>query len=233
MKRVIMVASEGREFAGLLARARNVRKLDLLVQFSYLVELDGQQWVLVADGPGPRLARRAVETASMKGEPAVVVSMGYCGALDPELPLYAIVSASNIEDGGRCWPCLTPPVARNGFVSGTIVSLDRVIGTPSAKVCLRTNRQSAVEMEAAGLGEWSAAHGVPFYCVRVVTDRADEGFSLDFNRLRDREGRFSRVRIAAMAARNPVKYVPDLIRLNRRCRVAAGLLGDFLADCRF
>ncbi len=232
MKPVVLVASESREFAGLLPRAGNVRKLNLPVQFSRRVELDGKEWLLVANGPGPRLARLALEAAAAETPPAAVVSTGFCGALDPEVPLYGIVSGTSIEDAGRSWPCLHP-VARRTFVSGTIVSLDRVIGTPAAKVCLRTNRQVAVEMEAAGLGAWAAACGLPFYCVRVVTDCANEGFSLDFNRLRDIEGRFSRTRILAMAARNPVKFVPELLRLDRRCRAAAKLLGDFLADCRF
>lgn len=232
VKRVVIVASESREFSGLLTRATKARKLDLSVQFARSVEMGGQEWVLVADGPGPRLARKALESAAAKGDLSAVVSTGYCGALDPDLPLYGIVSATGIEDEGRRWHCLEP-VARRGFISGTIVSLDRVIGTPEEKVCLRTSHQLAVEMEAAGLGAWAVACGLPFYCVRVVTDCANEGFSLDFNRLRDKEGRFSRTRIMAMAARHPVKFVPDLLRLDRRSRVAARLLGDFLADCRF
>lgn len=233
MKPVILVASEAREFSGLLGRVRQVRKVDLSVQFSRRVEMNGQEWILAANGPGPRLARRALESAAAAlGAPAAVVSTGYCGALDPGLPLYGIVSATGIEDRDRNWSCL-PPAARSGSVSGTIVSLDRVIGTPAAKAQLRTNRQVAVEMEAAGVGAWASAHDLPFYCVRVVTDCANEGFPLDFNRLRDDEGRFSRMKIMALAARNPVKYVPDLVRLDRRFRIAARLLGDFLADCRF
>lgn len=232
MKPVILVASEAREFAGLLRRARQVRKLDLSVKFSRRIEMNGQNWILAANGPGPRLARRALESAAALDAPSAVVSTGYCGALDPGLPLYGMVAATSVEDRGRSWPCL-PPVARNGFVSGTIVSLDRVIGTPAAKAQLRTNRQTAVEMEAAGVGAWASACGLPFYCVRVVTDCAGEGFRLDFNRLRDDEGRFSRMRIMAMAMRSPVRYLPELVRLDRRFRIAARLLGDFLADCRF
>ncbi|MCX6625994.1 MAG: hypothetical protein NTY38_34005 [Acidobacteria bacterium] len=232
MSPLLLVAAESREFSGLLPHGAKERKLDIPVAFSRGIEVSGQEWILVANGPGPRLAWQAVEAAAAAVRPRAVVSTGFCGALDPELPLYGIISATAVQDGDRSWACVQP-LTRQPFVFGTIVSLDRVAGTPEEKVCLRTAGQAAVEMEAAAIGEWTAACGLPFSCVRVVTDGADEGFFLDFNRVRDADGRFSRTRILAKAARNPVKLLPELIRLDRRCRVAARLLGDFLADCRF
>lgn len=231
MKPLLVVASEGREFRGILPHADQVTRLGLPVDYSRGVRMGQDDWLLVANGAGPRMARRAAESAAHL-EPRAVLSTGFCGALDPALPLYGIVAADTVEDGAQSWHC-SQPVTRKPFVSGTIVSLDHVVGTAQEKVCLRTGSQTAVEMEAAALGQWTAQCGIPFYCVRVVTDCAGEGFAFDFNRLRDRDGRFSRTRILAEAARNPVKMVPELIRLEKRGRVAAGMLGDFLVDCRF
>jgi nucleoside phosphorylase len=91
----------------------------------------------------------------------------------------------------------------------------------------------AVEMEAEALAERAESWGVPFYCVRIVTDTAAEVLPLDFNALRDADGRFRRSRILLAALRRPGVLVPRLMRLDRRCRDASVVLGDFIADCRF
>jgi hypothetical protein len=88
-------------------------------------------------------------------------------------------------------------------------------------------------MESAAVAEAARERGVPFYCIRAVLEGAAEGFTLDFNGLRDREGRFSRPRIAAAALARPWVGVPELIRIERRVRLASRALGDFFAECRF
>jgi hypothetical protein len=88
-------------------------------------------------------------------------------------------------------------------------------------------------MEAEALAERAESWGVPFYCVRVVTDTAGETLPLDFNALRDADGRFRRSRVVLAAMRHPGVLVPQLLKLDRRCREASVLLGDFIADCRF
>jgi adenosylhomocysteine nucleosidase len=232
LKPVLGVASERREFAGVLKRARGVRRLEAPVDFACRCEFGGRSWILVANGPGPGLAARAVEAGGGFAEPGAVVSLGYCGGLDPALALYSILAGSRVVAGGHSREC-SMPVTQRAFVSGTIVSLDRVVTTPEEKLCLREDGGDGVEMEAAAVGAWAAQRGVPFSCVKIVTDRADEGFAVDMNKMRDPAGRFSRSRLTARAMRSPVCVMPELIRLAQRSREAAELLGDFLADCRF
>jgi hypothetical protein len=98
---------------------------------------------------------------------------------------------------------------------------------------LRATGASAVEMEAAGVAERAAQWGLPFYCVRAVTDLAEESFGMDFNAALRSDGRFETMRILASALRNPVKLFPELIRLRGRCQTAANALGEFIAGCRF
>jgi len=88
-------------------------------------------------------------------------------------------------------------------------------------------------MEAAAVAERARQWNIPFYCIRVVTDTAWESFPLDFNRMRDASGRFSRSKIIAAACRKPVAVFPELMKLDRRCKDAAEALGDFIAGCRF
>ena len=90
----------------------------------------------------------------------------------------------------------------------------------------------AVEMEAAAVGAAALTRGVPFYCVRVVSDEAGEDLPLDFNRFRNPDGRLSRRRIAAAALKHPGR-IPALIKLDRSANRASQALGEFLVNCQF
>jgi hypothetical protein len=88
-------------------------------------------------------------------------------------------------------------------------------------------------MEAAGVLERARVWGVPFYCVRVVSDTSGEGFRLDLNAARDAAGRFQAGRIVAQALRRPVSGIPELLRLRKNAAAAVRALGEFIGNCRF
>jgi hypothetical protein len=88
-------------------------------------------------------------------------------------------------------------------------------------------------MEAAAVAERANRAGLPFFCVRVVSDAADQDILFDLNAMRDAEGRFQTRRILGAAMANPIRLVPQLFRLQRQSWLAARSLGDFFADCRF
>ena len=50
-------------------------------------------------------------------------------------------------------------------------------------------------MEAAGVARASEELDVPFYCIRAVSDLADEDFANDFNESLMPDGRFSVLRL--------------------------------------
>jgi adenosylhomocysteine nucleosidase len=88
-------------------------------------------------------------------------------------------------------------------------------------------------MEAAGAARAAQDLGVPFYCIRAVSDLADENFVNDLNASFMPDGRISVVRLMFGALRNPPKHIGELVRLNKRAAVAANNLGEFLANCAF
>jgi adenosylhomocysteine nucleosidase len=201
----LVVAAERREFDGILKRFGPPLKLDWPAEFACEVERNGDRWLLIANGPGPRLVVQALEK---KMDVNGIVSTGFCGALDPSL---------HVGD----------------LVRDRIYSSDRVAVTASEKSSLREQTgAAAVDMESAALARKAAEWGVPFYTVRAVSDRAGEDMPLDFNAYRDAAGRFSRARIALAALARPFTAIPALLRLDRNCRIAAESLGDFFADCR-
>jgi adenosylhomocysteine nucleosidase len=244
------VAAEAREFSGLLRRAERVNKLDWPVDFARRVWLNGRAAVLVANGPGPKLAAEAVEIAKGHEELTGLVSTGFCGALDPALKACDIFVATEILSppnphyvGQAILPAAGIPAGldhagskaggRQKCLPHKLLSIDRVASTVAEKRELyATTGAAAIEMEAAAVAEKAKEYNLPFYCIRVVTDTATESFPLDFNRMRDANGRFSRTKIVAAALRRPSIF-PKLIELNKRCKLAAEALGDFIADTRF
>jgi len=228
MSVLAFVAAERRELNGILNRASRQETLRWPVEFAKEFFLNGQAAVAVANGPGPKLAGCALDAIRERREIRGIVSVGYCGALRPELGASDIAVATRVNNRDA----RAPKVSRR-FAAGLVVSADRVVTSAEEKSGLARTGAIAVEMEAEALAERAESWGVPFYCVRVVTDTATETFPLDFNALRDADGRFNRSRIVLAAMRHPGMLVPQLLKLDRRCRDASIFLGDFIADCRF
>jgi adenosylhomocysteine nucleosidase len=225
---LVFVAAERRELEGLLVHVDEVTRPDWPLDFARLGRLNGVPVVMLANGPGPKLARAAVDAAKENESMDGLISTGFCGGLNPALCACDIFVATEIVGIAAA---LTPSSSRP-FQTGKLLSMDRVVSSAEEKAELSKNAD-AVEMEAAAVAERAREWGVPFYSIRVVTDTSDEDFPLDFNRMRSEDGRFSRSRIIAAALRSPASVVPELIKLNKRTKRAARALGDFLADARF
>ena len=197
-----IVAAEKRELTGIAKRA---------------------EWVLAANGPGPKLVAEALDLALREKRTVDgIVSTGFCGALDPALGIGEIVVSGEGVTSPR------------SFVRGEILSRDRVAVTAAEKRGLREQTGAvAIEMESAAAAAKAREWGVPFRCIKVISDTAAENLPLDFNLYRDSAGRFSRSRIALAAMARPFTAIPALLRLDRNCRRAAEKLGEFFADCKF
>jgi adenosylhomocysteine nucleosidase len=219
MTTCLMVAAEAREFEGILKRADDVRALPWQgASFSREAAWKNRRWFLVANGPGPRLVERALER---KHQVDRILSIGFCGALDPTLQIGDIVVSGEVPKG-----------LQTSFVQGEVVSVDRVAFTAREKSDLRASTGAAVvEMESAAVARKAREWDVPFGCVRVVSDVAGDDLPLDFNQYRDADGRFERTRIALAALGRPFTVLPRLVRLDRDCRRAAERVGEFLANC--
>ena len=174
--------------------------------------------MLIANGPGPRLVKQALEK---KTEVNGMISTGFCGALDRTLAVGDVVVDSQASPKGST------------VISGEILSIDWVVTTAEEKAALHARTGAvAVEMESAAVAEKAREWAVPFYSVRAVSDTAADDLPLDFNRYRDAEGRFSRSWIAWAALSRP-SAISGLLRLDRNCRAAAEALGEFFVHCQF
>ena len=221
------MAAERRELEGLLVYVDKLNQPDWPLDFARLGWLRSRPIALVANGPGTKLAGDAVDLVRKHAEVDVLVSTGFCGALRPGLQVGDVFAATEVVGIAPA----NVPFSETGFKTGRLLSLDRVVSTAAEKAQL-ASQADAVEMEAAAVAIRARQHSIPFFAVRVVTDASQDTFPLDFNRLRSRNGHFSRARILAAALSNP-SAIRQLIELNKITKRAAQALGDFLADARF
>ena len=226
---LVFIAAEAREFDGILRRAARSYSLRCPIVFCRKVLWKDGEIVLMANGPGSELAGVAAGVARESQPLGAIVSFGFCGALDPALGPGDVFVASEVLGAG---PALLPRTSLT-YKSGSLVSIDHVATSAAEKAELATTGAAAVDMEAGVLAARAREWNVPFYCIRAVTDTANETFKLDFNRMRNQDGRFSRTRIIAAAMRRPGVLVPELRKLDRRCRQASEALGEFVENCRF
>lgn len=226
---VLFIAADKRECHPWVARWENSRHISLPVHWAMTGRWQGRDMIAVANGAGPD--RAAAAAALDIPRPAAIVSIGTCGALDPALRIGEIFVPSEIRAGTRTWAVrsLSGPIS----TSGPLISVTRIAGTAAEKRDLRSTGALAVEMEAAGVARASEQLGVPFYCVRAVSDLATEDFSNNLNDFLMSDGRFNIPQLLLGAFRRPVRRIPELYRLAQRTALASNNMGEFLARCRF
>ncbi len=238
---ILFVASEAFELKPLAERLTGLRSLKWPLQYAAEGVWNGKRYLLTANGPGPKLASHCLEVALRASSMAelsaskleAVVSTGLCGAVEPSLQAKDVIEATEVFslDDGRHFAC-SKAISPLPYRQGIVVSTNRVAGTVQEKQKLQKTDALAVEMEAGGVGLRASASGLPFACIKVVSDRANEEFVMDFNQLRSPDGRFSRGKIVTRALMHP-GTIPQLASLRRRSQEAARMLGAFLASCTF
>jgi adenosylhomocysteine nucleosidase len=220
------------EFTGVLEHAGGVCAARLPVDWARSARLGDHMILVAANGVGSARAAAAVDAAVPAFHPDAVVSVGFCGGLDPDLDIAAVVVGAGIAAGDRRYSAL-PVTGVFPHHVGTICSIDHVARTAGEKKQLRATGAAAVEMEAGGVAARAQDHGLPFYCVRAVTDLAGENMANDFNAALRPDGHFGTMHILGNCVRHPMDRLPELIRLRKRCARASRTLGEFLVDCRF
>jgi len=165
-------------------------------------------------------------------QPLFLVAAGFAGALRAECKVGDVILATEVVDqGGRRWP--RHPEAGEAGREGTlwrhggVLSTANMIGDPHEKRQLGERFGAvAVDMESAVAARFCAERGIPFSCVRVISDAVDTPLSPQLVRLLSG----SEVRVANLLvalARSP-GLVFELWRLARDTRRAAQRLARAL-----
>jgi hypothetical protein len=116
--------------------------------------------------------------------PKLLISAGFCTALEEQFQVGDVILASEVVDGeGRVWPVpwpaeLPPGEWRPPLHRGRLAAVARVLGTPEERRA-EGQRQGAVAADpvSATVARYCKQHDVPFACVRAVCDDLDSALS--------------------------------------------------------
>jgi adenosylhomocysteine nucleosidase len=174
-------------------------------------------------GIGPKSAARTLlESLVNHPLPALVVSAGFAGGLNPDLAPGTIVYDADHA------PLLAESLARSGARPARFLSVDHIASTTTAKQTLRLQTSAdAVDMESSALREIARTRRLPFAIVRVISDAAHEDLPLDFNRFLDPNGHLRLPSLLLALAASPWR-IPPLVRFHHHCREAANHLAQTL-----
>jgi adenosylhomocysteine nucleosidase len=164
----------------------------------YRAEIDGRSVLVCISGVGQKAAAQAAERL-VAGGAKELVSMGFCGALVPEL-------------------------RAGDLVTDRIATVDEAAVTPEGRRALTARANAvAVDMETRAVIESGTRLGVPIRVLRVVSDEFDD----DLTPLLGTHGSFSAWRIG-LHLLNP-KAWPLARKLRARSRAARQRLAEELA----
>jgi uridine phosphorylase len=230
---LLFIAADRREAEPWVSHWGESRVLHLPVHWARAGKWRGRDVIAIANGVGSQRAVAAAQAAlTVADRVSALCSIGTGGALDASLNIGEVVVATAVNDGNnKTWPALDPggPPSRSGLVHSSA----HIARTGDEKRNLSATGAILVEMEAAAVAQAAQELAVPFYCVRVVSDLANETFFIDFESFLLPDGRFDVPRLVMHALTHPLKGFTELLRLQRRTSAAAKHLGDFLANCKF
>jgi len=133
-------------------------------------------------GVGREAARRAARLLVDGHRPRLLVSAGFAGGLDSGLVRGAIVEPAAVRGERATSRPLELAAAEQG--GGTIVTVDRIVRTPTEKAALAAATGAAlVDMETLAIAEVAKDAGLPCRSLRVISDAAGDELPPDVTRL--------------------------------------------------
>ena len=182
---------------------------------------------ILCTGIGPQNARNAILAGLSKFQPAVVLTCGWAGALNPALNFGTVVFQAD-----NPFP-RAGALTRLGAAAAMFHGSDRIIVTAAEKERLRRETGAdAVDMESQIIREICRERGIPSATMRVISDTAQEDLPIDFNTIARPDYSISYLKLAMTLGRSP-KRLAALLAFHRRLQQSAerlaGFLGRFLA----
>lgn len=182
------------------------------------------QWLL----SGPRLG-------NVPYRPKLILSAGFAGATQDTMQVGDILLATEVLDpAGNRWPTTWPGDLPAGdwkppLHRGRLLTVPQLVGTAQEKEALGSKHAAqALDMESAVVARMGSRAGIPFGCVRAISDDVRTALSPRLVSLLS-GGRVSPLRLLRALLSSPGMAI-ELGRLAKQTRLAADRLGQALGE---
>ena len=188
-------------------------------------------------GAGVSAATRAFAEVEKSGPIDQVISAGWAGALREELApghAYTISEVIDARTGERFEAAdaadgapdsQAPNLTRPG---GRLVTSPKVADAREKLRLAQTYQAALVDMEASAIARLAQMRGIPFYCLKGVSDGFGEQLP-DFNRFLSSDGSFRLAPFVVFSLLRPWHW-PALVRMGENSKRAAKGMADSLLD---
>jgi|SRR5579872_7051887 len=217
MPKVAIIAAMEREVAGAIRRWRVTRREYAGRRYRFH---ENERAVLVCAGVGAEAARRACEAVIRLYAPALVISVGLAGGLEPSARVGSLLLPERVIDASD------GSVIEIGSGQGTLVSWNSVADVKQKAKLGKSYGATAVDMEAAAVARGANARGVRFMAVKAISDAYDFEFPA-LQRFIAADGQFRSGGLLMFAAIRPWLW-SKLLYLSRNSQRAASALCDWL-----
>ena len=187
-----------------------------------------EEWIAACAGAGQEAATRAFAASEDGGPIDLIISLGWVGALTEDVAPGAAYNAAGVIDvrtgerfrcdagAGEQW-LLTSPIVADAAEKQRLAS---------------AYKADLVDMEAAALARLALMRGIPFYCIKGVSDGIHEKLP-DLNRFIRADGQFALTAMVLFSILRPWYWLA-LMRMGENSRKASQRMKesvfDFLVD---
>jgi adenosylhomocysteine nucleosidase len=183
-----------------------------------------EEWIAACAGAGQDAATRAFAGIEDGGPIDLVFSIGWAGALRAEIAPGTAHNVAGVIDlhtgerfrcdagAGELWLLTSPQVANSA-------EKRRLASAYNAAL---------VDMEAASVARLAQMRGIPFYCIKGVSDGCNDHLP-DFNRFLSPSGHFHLARFVLFALLRPWCW-PALIQMGENSMQASQSIAESLLD---
>jgi adenosylhomocysteine nucleosidase len=175
----------------------------------------GPAWTAACSGAGSAAVERSFDELLKEGTPSALVSLGWAGSLGSScVPGAAYRVREVIAEAGQ-----ERFQAVSGVGGRVLVSAAAVADAQAKRRLALAHGAELVDMEAAAVAAIALRRGIPFYCIKGVSDGADASLP-DLNRFLDPEGRFRMAAFVLHSLARPWLW-PGLARMGAHSSASA------------
>ena len=174
-----------------------------------------EEWIAACAGAGQAAATRAFAALEDGGPIDLVFSLGWAGALRPEIKTGSAHNVAGVIDvrTGERFRC------EAGAGDEWLVTSPIVADAAEKRRLASAYGAALVDMEAAAIARLAAMRGIPFYAFKGVSDGFADRLP-DFNPFFTPDGRFQTPRFTVFALLRPWLW-PALARMGENSRKAS------------